>query len=29
VAVARRLLEVMMALLRSGQPYREGFGAAA
>ena len=29
VAVARRLLEVMMALLRSGRPYREGFGAAA
>lgn len=28
VAVARRLLEVMMALLRSGQEYREGFAAA-
>jgi len=29
VAVARRLLEVMMALLRSGQEYREGFATAA
>lgn len=29
VAVARRLLEVMMALLRSGQAYREGAAAAA
>jgi len=29
VAVARRLLEVMMALLRSGQPDRQGFAAAA
>jgi transposase len=28
VAVARRLLEVMMALLRSGQEYREGWPAA-
>jgi len=29
VAVARRLLEVMMALLRSGRPYREDLGTAA
>jgi transposase len=29
VAIARRLLEVMMALLRSGQEYREGFATAA
>jgi transposase len=29
VAVARRLLEVMMALLRSGRAYREGFRATA
>jgi hypothetical protein len=27
VAVARRLLEVMTALLRSDQAYREGFAA--
>lgn len=29
VAVARRLLEVMVALLRSGQAYREGYSAAS